>query len=72
MALKSPKNTFLYLPIGYGAPRTQYFSYKSKIAQSGHFGLGWYYRKTPKWLVLSIRGNNMRQGFEQNQLNRNG
>ena len=43
--------------MGYEILRTQYFSYKSKIAQSGQFGLGWYYRKMPKWLVLSIGGH---------------
>ena len=58
MTLKSPENTFQHLAIGYEVPRTQYFSYNSKIAQSGHFGLIWKYQKMSKWLVLSIGSHN--------------
>ena len=50
------RNTLLPFSLGYGEPRTHYFSYDSKIPKIGHFGLTWEYLIMPKWLALTIGG----------------
>ena len=54
----NPLHTLQPFSIGNGVSRTLYFSYNSKIPQTGHFGLTQRYLQMPKQLVLSIRGHN--------------